>query len=58
MLRFVTLVLVFSAVTSVSFAHDVKGPVSIQQYLLDRVSPSIYVVHVHINCPTPKTAGS
>ena len=57
MLRFVTLVLVFSAVTSVSFAHDVKGPVSIQQYPLDRVSAHIYVVHGAHILPNPKNRG-
>lgn len=58
MLRFVNLfAVVFTVVTSVSFAHDVKGPVSIQQYPLDRVSPSIYVVHGAHELPNPKNRG-
>lgn len=48
---------IFAAVTSVAFAHDVKGPVSIKQYSLDKVSPSIYVVHGAHQMPNPKNRG-
>ena len=58
MLRFVNLLaMVLSFVTGASFAHDVKGPVSIQQYPLDRVSSHIYVVHSAHELPNPKNRG-
>lgn len=48
---------VMTGVASVSFAHDGKGPVSIQQYPLDRVSSHIYVVHGVHQLPNPKNRG-
>ena len=48
---------VLSVITSASFAHDGKGPVSIQQYSLDKVSPRIYVVHGTHQLPNPKNRG-
>jgi glyoxylase-like metal-dependent hydrolase (beta-lactamase superfamily II) len=58
MLRFVNVfAVVLTVVTNVSFAHDGKGPVSIQQYPLDRVSPHIYVVHGAHQLPNPKNRG-
>ena len=57
MLRMNLFAVVFASVTGVSFAHDVKGPVSIQQYSLDKVSPNIYVVHGAHDLPNPKNRG-
>lgn len=57
MLRFVNLLVMLSVITSASFAHDVKGPVSIQHYALDKVSPNIYVVHGAHDLPNPKNRG-
>lgn len=56
--RFVSLlVMVLSVITGASFAHDGKGPVSIQQYSLDKVSPNIYVVHGAHDLPNTKNRG-
>ena len=57
LLRFVTLVLVLSAVTSVSLAHDPKAPSSIEHYPLDRVSDRIHVVHGTHHLPNPVNRG-
>ena len=57
MKRSVTLILVLSVVMKVSLAHDARAPSSIEQYPLDRVSHSIYVVHGVHKLPDPKNRG-
>ena len=58
MLRVITLpVMALAIVAGASFAHDMKGPASIQQYSLDKVSPSIYVVHGPHDLPNPGNRG-
>lgn len=57
MKRYIVWALMLSAVPSVSLAHDSKAPSSIEQYPLDKVSPSIYVVHGNHLLPNPKNRG-
>lgn len=57
MKRSTPVALILCVVMKVSLAHDARAPSSIEDYPLDRVSKSIYVVHGLHQLPDPKNRG-